>query len=88
MPRTPAHSTLQERQVRASGVAIQTVSAGAAELPCILFLHGWPQCSAAFERVMTALRYDAHVVAIDLPGIGGSPTPPASNDKHARAVGL
>ena len=34
---------------------------------------------------MTALSQEAHVVAIDLPGIGGSKTPPRSTDKHTLA---
>ena len=34
---------------------------------------------------MTALSREAHVVAIDLPGIGESKTPPHSNDKKTLA---
>jgi pimeloyl-ACP methyl ester carboxylesterase len=67
--------------VEVEGIEIHVVEGGAADLPAVLFLHGWPEDWTAFERIMTLLAERAHVVAIDLPGIGGSATPPSANDK-------
>jgi pimeloyl-ACP methyl ester carboxylesterase len=72
---------LQHRQVRAGALDVHVVEGGSTDDPSILFLHGWPQDASAFERVMTALAGEAHVVAIDLPGIGGSPTVAPAGDK-------
>jgi pimeloyl-ACP methyl ester carboxylesterase len=78
-------SVLQHRQVRAAGVAVHAVLAGPDDGPAIILLHGWPQSSASFERIMLALCSEARVVAIDLPGIGESTTPLPSNDKRSIA---
>ncbi len=51
---------------------IHVAEDGAPSAPALLLLHGWPECWAAFARVMELLAGDAHVVAIDLPGVGGS----------------
>jgi pimeloyl-ACP methyl ester carboxylesterase len=61
------------------------VEGGSAGKPVVFFLHGWPESWAAHEQVMIPLGDDAHVVAIDLPGIGGSTTPPPSGDKRSLA---
>jgi pimeloyl-ACP methyl ester carboxylesterase len=63
-----------------------SVEAGPFSAPTVLFLHGWPESWATFERVMSALGEQAHCLAIDLPGIGGSETPLASSDKRALAT--
>jgi pimeloyl-ACP methyl ester carboxylesterase len=51
----------------------------------VLFLHGWPENWATFEQTMIPLSREAHVVAIDLPGVGASDTPPRANDKRSLA---
>jgi pimeloyl-ACP methyl ester carboxylesterase len=61
---------------------IHVVEGGVTDAPALLFLHGWPQSSAAFERVMEHLADELHVIAIDLPGIGASTRPPAHGDKR------
>jgi pimeloyl-ACP methyl ester carboxylesterase len=76
---------LEHRNLNIDGNVVHAVEGGPTEAPTILFLHGWPQCWAEFERVMELLAPDAHVVAIDLPGIGGSTTPPRANDKRTLA---
>jgi pimeloyl-ACP methyl ester carboxylesterase len=73
-------------QVEADGIPIHVVEAGSSDKPTLLFLHGWPESWTAFESTMTALSQEAHVVAIDLPGIGGSTVPPPSNDKKTLAL--
>ena len=72
---------LQHRQVRAGALDVHVVEGGSTDDPSILFLHGWPQDASAFTRVMEALADEAHVVAIDLPGIGGTPTEAPAGDK-------
>jgi pimeloyl-ACP methyl ester carboxylesterase len=68
-----------------SGSALHVVEGGRAGAPPIVFLHGWPQSSAAFAPIMRLLGDTAHTFAVDLPGIGGSKTPPRSNDKRTLA---
>lgn len=76
---------LHQRNLRIDGLTLHVVEGGDARRPAVLFLHGWPQCAAAFEAVMTALGRDLHVVAIDLPGVGRSTTPAPANTKRALA---
>lgn len=76
---------LEHSHIRVDDVTIHLVEGGRRDGPPILFLHGWPQCAAAFERVMHALADDARVLAIDLPGIGRSETALRSNDKRSLA---
>src|SRR4051812_9773451 len=83
--KTVAQSPLQHRQVDVEGISIHVVEGGAAEKPTVLFLHGWPESWATFEQIISPLSAEAHVVAIDLPGIGASETPPRANDKRTLA---
>ena len=71
-PLEVATMKLQHRQVQAGALEVHVVEGGSTDDPSILFLHGWPQDASAFARVMEALAGEAHVVAIDLPGVGGS----------------
>jgi pimeloyl-ACP methyl ester carboxylesterase len=71
--------------VEVEGIDVHAVEGGAADSPAVLFLHGWPEDWTAFERIMVLLAERARVVAIDLPGIGGSITPPSANDKRTLA---
>jgi pimeloyl-ACP methyl ester carboxylesterase len=76
---------LRHRQVHADGLALHAVESGPAGAPAVVLLHGWPEDASAFEPVMHTLALDAHVVALDLPGVGGSETPAPSNDKRTLA---
>lgn len=76
---------LRHRQVQAEGASIHVVEGGSPGQPPVLFVHGWPENWAAFERIMLLLQDRAHVVAMDLPGIGGSPTAAPSGDKRTLA---
>ena len=76
---------LRNRQVQSGEASIHIVEAGSPEQPAVLFVHGWPECSAAFEQVMLLLSDTAHVLSMDLPGIGGSTPAPASGDKRTLA---
>ncbi|MDA4112914.1 MAG: alpha/beta hydrolase [Thaumarchaeota archaeon] len=83
-PENAAQQWISHRII-GEGTATHVAEVGSDEKPAIVFLHGWPQSWAAFAKVMISLRMEAHVVALDLPGIGGSTTPPSRNDKRALA---
>src|ERR1700704_1431189 len=80
-----AQSSLSHRQVEVEGISIHVVEGGDASRAAILFLHGWPENWTTFQHVMIPLTDQAHVVAIDLPGIGDSKTPLLSNNKRTLA---
>jgi pimeloyl-ACP methyl ester carboxylesterase len=84
-PDTHANAELRHRQVAVEDVSIHVVEAGDPALDSILCLHGWPQSWASFEGIMQRLSAFAHVVAIDLPGVGASEGSPAANDKRTLA---
>jgi pimeloyl-ACP methyl ester carboxylesterase len=83
--------TLARRQVGAAGVSLHALEAGRGRSPSVVLLHGWPQDASAFAEVAEDLGRDAHVVAFDLPEIGGSRGSPVSGEKtvlagHVRAA--
>ncbi len=43
--------------------------------PAVLLLHGWPTSSYLWRNVMPAIAHHRRVVAVDLPGFGGSDKP-------------
>lgn len=47
--------------------------------PPVLLLHGWPTSSLLWRNVMPVLAQRNRVLAVDLPGFGGSPKPPAAS---------
>ncbi|MDR5773065.1 MULTISPECIES: alpha/beta hydrolase [unclassified Caballeronia] len=53
--------------------------------PTLLLLHGWPQTSWAWRRVMPLLSRDFDVIAPDLPGFGDSSKPESGFDKKTIA---
>lgn len=77
-------STITYWQANVNGVSVHVAEAGNKGNQTILFLHGFPENSRAFEGVMNELKGEYHLLAIDLPGIGGS-DPIASSDKNAIA---
>lgn len=40
--------------------------------PAIIMLHGWPETSSIWEKIIPALTLSYYVLAIDLPGLGES----------------
>lgn len=50
--------------------------------PPLLLLHGWPQHSGAWSRVLPRLAENYRVLAPDLRGLGRSPAPPGDYRKH------
>ncbi|WP_394850073.1 alpha/beta hydrolase [Pendulispora brunnea] len=71
--------------VRSGNLEIAVRAAGNQDDPAIVLLHGWPQSSRAFLRVMQHLADEFYVLAPDLPGVGGSRIPAASGSKSLLA---
>ncbi|MBB5424038.1 pimeloyl-ACP methyl ester carboxylesterase [Paraburkholderia sp. JPY158] len=57
----------------------RSTAAGAKQ--AVLLLHGWPQTSWAWRRVIPLLRQQFDVIAPDLPGFGDSSKPESGFDK-------
>jgi pimeloyl-ACP methyl ester carboxylesterase len=77
---------IQHRQVDAGGgVSMHVAETGAGRGPAVVCLHGWPEDASAFEPLMGELGESAHVLALDLPEIGGSRGAPAGYDKRSLA---
>ncbi len=64
-----------------NGVSLAARSAGASDQPAILLLHGWPQTSLAWEKVLDELGRRNFALAFDLPGVGESTGVPGSGEK-------
>ncbi len=79
-------STFRYRHLQVDHLQLHLVEAGSPEHPAIVFLHGWPESWITFAGVMDRLRGDAPVIALDLPGVGGSPTPAPAHDKRTLAA--
>lgn len=65
------------RVIDAAGQPIHIVEQGPSDAPAVLFIHGWTGCWQHWVKQFAALSGDHRVVAMDLPGFGGSPMPPA-----------
>ena len=52
----------------------------------ILFLHGWPESWFGWRAVMALAALRHRVIAIDLPGVGGSSGDPTDGSKAALAT--
>ena len=70
------------------GAALHVRSRGAG--PAIVLVHGWKGSSRVWDRTVTALAADFHVVAYDLRGMGQSSKPDCRYDfdLHADDLGL
>lgn len=77
---------IHQRSVAIDNLTINLFEAGERSAPTFLFLHGWPQSAMAFAPVMDILRDDFHLLAIDLPEIGGSRGSPGRADKETQAT--
>jgi pimeloyl-ACP methyl ester carboxylesterase len=66
-------ATTDLRTVDVDGLTIAYREAGAG--PPVLLLHGWPTSSFLWREVMPPIAARNRVVAVDLPGFGGSGKP-------------
>ncbi len=64
---------IEHRNVDAGGLRVHLAEAGSGDP--ILLLHGWPQSSAMWERVMRALAPRCRLLAPDLRGFGQTEAP-------------
>ena len=74
------------KQIQANGTGLSVAVGG--DGPPIVLLHGWPQTSYAWRRVMAALAVDHAVVVPDLRGAGQSERPESGYAKSSQAVEL
>ncbi|HEV7384445.1 MAG TPA: alpha/beta hydrolase [Phenylobacterium sp.] len=76
---------LCHRQVDADGLSIHVIEAGTGLSAPILCLHGWLEDASSFAGVLGELGRDAHVLAMDLPEVGGSSGAPPRYDARTLA---
>jgi pimeloyl-ACP methyl ester carboxylesterase len=67
----PAATTLARTDVNGLGLAYRELGSG----PPVLLLHGWPTSSFLWREVMPPIARGNRVLALDLPGFGGSDKP-------------
>jgi pimeloyl-ACP methyl ester carboxylesterase len=79
---------LRHEQVTVDGVSIHVVTAGPVDAPALLLVHGWPESWATWRELIPIAAPGHRVVAIDLPGVGGSRggSAPATKAGLARLV--
>lgn len=64
------------QRVSVDGMTLAYRTAGEpGDAPPVLLVHGWPTSSFLWRRVMGAIGEHRHVLALDLPGAGGSSKP-------------
>lgn len=70
-------SEIVERDVKVGDLSLHYRIAGPSQTssPPVLLLHGWPTSSFLWRNVMPPMAVHRRVVALDLPGFGGSDKP-------------
>ena len=72
-----------------NGMRMHLLEAGAAEAPCLLLLHGFPELAYSWRKVMPALAAAGyHVVAPDQRGYGRTTGWDADYDSDVRSFGM
>ncbi|KAL2146466.1 hypothetical protein VTI28DRAFT_3935 [Corynascus sepedonium] len=71
--------------VKADGVEVFYRTAGPADAPTVVLLHGYPSSSHMFRNLIPLLATRYRVVAPDLPGFGFTKVPAARNYKYTFA---
>ncbi|WP_205169380.1 MULTISPECIES: alpha/beta fold hydrolase [Burkholderia] len=77
------HPAVESLAVRVNGLRIHTKVAGAGR--AVVLLHGWPQTSYAWRKLVPLLARHCRVIAPDLRGFGHSSKPAAGYDKKTVA---
>jgi pimeloyl-ACP methyl ester carboxylesterase len=70
--------TFHEGMVRVEGASLHYIKGGHG--PALVLLHGWPETSWEWRKVMPALAKTHTVIAIDMPGLGKSSIPAGGFD--------
>ncbi len=68
------------RTAQVNGTALHYLSAGSGPITVVL-VHGWPQSSYEWRKIMPQLAKTYRVIAVDLRGVGGSRPTSAGYDK-------
>ena len=77
----------RESTLSIDGSTLAYRCAGNPRSPWLVLLHGWPQSKSIYDPVLDELGKDAHAIAFDLPGIGGSHgLPPAASPCELHAL--
>jgi pimeloyl-ACP methyl ester carboxylesterase len=88
MAQSSSKTGLRQRFEAVGPLTWSITEAGDPRNPAMLLLHGWPQSARAFDAVMPHLAEQFHVLAADLPQIGGSRGSPASGAKSTLATAV
>jgi pimeloyl-ACP methyl ester carboxylesterase len=83
---TEAKSPFRHHQVVVGGSSVHVVEAGDPGRPAYVLLHGWPQSWHCWRGVLALGAGQAHLVALDLPGVGDSTGDPTDGSKQALAA--
>ncbi len=75
-------TTIQYQTADVDGFKVFYREAGAATLPKLLLLHGFPSSSHMFRDLIPLLADRFHIIAPDLPGFGLSDMPPRAEFKY------
>lgn len=75
----------QSNITKVDGSSFAVRCAGARDRPAFVFLHGWPESSRTFLPLMRMLADEFYLLAIDLPGVGGSKGALPIGDTHLLA---
>jgi pimeloyl-ACP methyl ester carboxylesterase len=81
---TDGSSLIRHRRAQANGLDLHYLIAG--EGKPVLLLHGFPQHSLMWRRVMAGLASHRKMIAPDLRGTGGTTITPAGYDKRTMAA--
>lgn len=76
MTTTVTESSFVHKHIALGERSIHIVEAGMHKRDSIVFLHGWPQDWTEWQRIMELASATHHVIAVDLPGVGGSSSIP------------
>ncbi|MCD2175962.1 alpha/beta fold hydrolase [Rhizobium sp. C4] len=77
-------ASIHERTASVGSQRFRYLEAGTGET-LIVLLHGWPEDASEWHKVMPRLAMRYRVVAVDLPGVGGSTSPSRDFSKAAMA---
>jgi pimeloyl-ACP methyl ester carboxylesterase len=68
MTRSPPRAS----DIPVDGGSLHVIEAGPRTAPPVVLLHGWPQSASAWAPMMATGSAGARLIAVDLPGTGGS----------------
>ena len=75
-------TAIKYRTVAVDGLKVFYREAGAANVPALLLLHGFPSASHMFRDLIPLLADRFHIIAPDLPGFGQSDMPARGKFKY------